>query len=227
MKNKNYGILNLKSIDNIIESKRFEMFNILKKNINETKINSLLDIGTTEENELKSSNFFVNKFAHIKEKKSISDQNIKDSIFSKILKKSITTDFQNEEIEDFKSDLVISSATIEHVGSYENQLKMITNIAALSKRYFFITTPNRFFPIDFHTKLPLIHMFPKSLHRKILLVLGLKDFAKEENLNLLDKTTINKLIKDQQNIKFEIKIFNVKLFGLTSNLLIFGEKKIT
>ena len=227
MKNKNYGILNLKSIDNIIESKRFEMFNILKKNINETKINSLLDIGTTEENELKSSNFFVNKFAYIKEKKSISDQNIKDSIFSKILKKSITTDFQNEEIEDFKSDLVISSATIEHVGSYENQLKMITNIAALSKRYFFITTPNRFFPIDFHTKLPLIHMFPKSLHRKILLVLGLKDFAKEENLNLLDKTTINKLIKDQQNIKFEIKIFNVKLFGLTSNLLIFGEKKIT
>ena len=114
--------------DNIIESKRFEMFNILKKNINETKINSLLDIGTTEENELKSSNFFVNKFAHIKEKKSISDQNIKDSIFSKILKKSFTTDFQNEEIEDFKSDLVISSATIEHVGSYENQLKIVPQV---------------------------------------------------------------------------------------------------
>ena len=64
--------------------------------------------------------------------------------------------------------MVISSATIEHVGSYDNQFKMIENIMKLTNKYFFITTPNRFFPIDFHTKIPFLHLLPKKIHRKIL-----------------------------------------------------------
>ena len=76
MKNKNYGILNLRIIDNIIENKRFEMLNILQKYINTSQINSFLDIGTTEDESLKSSNFFVKQFNYISTKKSISDQNI-------------------------------------------------------------------------------------------------------------------------------------------------------
>ena len=120
--------------------------------------------------------------------------------------------------------MVISSATIEHVGKYENQMKMLENIIKLTNKYFFITTPNRFFPIDFHTKLPIIHMLPKKIHRKILRLIKLDEYAEEENLNLLDENTVNKLINTQQNVFFKIRIFKVKLFGLTSNLLIFGEK---
>jgi dTDP-4-dehydrorhamnose 3,5-epimerase len=70
MKNKNYGILNLSFIDSIIEDKRLEMFNIIKDKINNNPIESFLDIGTTEEKKLKSSNFFVKKFDHIQIKKS-------------------------------------------------------------------------------------------------------------------------------------------------------------
>ena len=51
----------------------------------------------------------------------------------------------------------------------------------------FITTPNRFYPIDFHTKIPVIHWLPKNIHRLILKTLGLHFYANEENLNLLDK----------------------------------------
>ena len=69
--------------------------------------------------------------------------------------------------------------------------KMIENIMKLSNRYFLITTPYRFFPIDFHTKLPFLHMLPKSVHRKILFIIGLKEYAKEENLNLLDYSLLN------------------------------------
>ena len=224
MKEKNYGVLNFNFIDNIIKKKRLEMLNILNRNINRSNINSFLDIGTTEENELESSNFFVNNFNQVQVKKSISDQNIKNGNFKHFLRKSITTTFDESQIETYKSDLVISSATIEHVGSYDNQFKMIENIIKLTNRYFFITTPNRFFPIDFHTKLPLLHLLPKNLHRKILKLLGLAEYAKEENLNLLDKNIINKLINTQKNKLFKIRIFKVNLFGLTSNLLIFGEK---
>ena len=224
MKEKNYGILNFNFIDNIIKKKRSEMLNILNKNIKDNDIESFLDVGTTEENELESSNYFVKNFDKIKIKNSISDQEIKNNNFNKFLRKSITSDFLETEIENYKSDLVISSATIEHVGSYENQIKMLENIIKLTNKYFFITTPNRFFPIDFHTKLPIIHMLPKKIHRKILRFINLKEYAKEENLNLLDENTVNKLINTQQNATFKIRIFKVKLFGLTSNLLIFGEK---
>ncbi len=225
MKDKNYGILNLNFIDNIINNKRLEMLNILNRKVESNLIKSFLDIGTTEENELKSSNFFVKNFSHVVEKKSISDQDISNNIFSKILKKSITSDFSENEINEFKSDLVISSATIEHVGNFDNQVKMVKNIMTLSKKYFLITTPNRYFPIDFHTKIPFLHMLPKKGHRKILKMIGLKEYAKEENLNLLDRNEINQLIEAQEDKSFEIKIFKIKLFGLISNLLIFGEKK--
>ena len=57
MNNKNYGILNLKVIDNIIENKRNEMFELFKKKLSRVSVDSILDIGTTEENLLKSSNF--------------------------------------------------------------------------------------------------------------------------------------------------------------------------
>ena len=224
MKEKNYGIFNFDFIDKIIKKKRSEMLNILNKNIKDNDIESFLDVGTTEENELESSNYFVKNFYKIKIKNSISDQEIKNNNFNKFLRKSITSEFLETEIENYKSDLVISSATIEHVGSYENQIKMLENIIKLTNKYFFITTPNRFFPIDFHTKLPIIHMLPKKIHRKILSLINLKEYAEEENLNLLDENTINKLINTQQNATFKIRIFKVKLFGLTSNLLIFGEK---
>ena len=186
MKNKNYGIFNIELVDNLIEKKRAEMLDILNQNIEGNNINSFLDIGTTEETTLASSNYFLNKFQNIPIKKTISDQNINSEKLTRTLKKSITANFTNEEIIEFKSDLVISSATIEHVGNYDNQKKMIENILKLTKKFFLITTPNRFFPIDFHTKIPFIHMFPKSIHRKILNLVGLTEYAKEENLNLLD-----------------------------------------
>ena len=67
-------------------------------------------------------------------------------------------------------------------------------------------------------------MLPKKIHRKILRLINLNEYAEEENLNLLDENTVNELINSQQNVSFEIRIFKVKLFGLTSNLLIYGEK---
>ena len=56
-------------------------------------------------------------------------------MFDKILNKSITDDFEDEEINEFRSDLVISNAVIEHVGNFDNQIKMIKNIKKLTKNY--------------------------------------------------------------------------------------------
>ena len=210
--------------EKIIKNKRLEMFNLLKKKINIFKLKDLLDIGTTNDSDLKSSNIFCNMLEVVPIHKSISDQIIKNKRFKICSNKSITSNFTKKEISQLKSDLVISSATIEHVGSFKNQIKKINNMIKLSKKYIVITTPNRFFPIEVHTKLPLIHWLPKNIFRKILLLLGMSYFADEKNLNLLDKNDLH-IILSNFSKKINYKIYKIKFLGFVSNFFVIGELK--
>jgi ubiquinone/menaquinone biosynthesis C-methylase UbiE len=119
-------------------------------------------------------------------------------------------------------DYVISTATIEHVGSFKNQINFVKECFRVSKKKLFITTPNRFFPIDFHTRLPFIHWLPKHVHRKILTILNENFLNLEKNLNLLCKKSLIKICK-RINIQ-NYKIYSIKTFGLTSNLVLIISK---
>ena len=210
-----------KFTDKFVLNKRKEMATIINYELKNYDITDALDIGSTENEDLESSNFLIKNLDNIQYYKSISDQEIKDKFFSSSLRKSITGDFSVEEIDNFKSDLVISNATIEHVGSLENQKKMITNVIKLSKKFFILITPNRYHPIDFHTKLPLIHWLPKNLHRKLLNILNLNFFAKEENLNLMSESDLKKILLSHK-IK-DYKFFYIRLLGFKSNFIVIGK----
>ncbi len=210
-------------VNQIIKKKRKEMTKMINEYFKGTSINEALDIGTTNDMDYIHSNYLIKSLENVKVFKSISNQKISSSFFFKSLTKSITDDFTNEEIDQYKSDLVLSSATIEHVGSFANQLKMISNIVKLTKKNFVITTPNRYHPIDFHTQIPFIHWLPKKIHRKILSLIGLKFYSKEENLNLLSKTDLVSLLNNFSNIEYEIHY--ISLLGFRSNYLIFGTTK--
>ncbi len=92
----------------------------------------------------------------------------------------------------------------------------------ISKKFVFIQTPNRFYPIDFHTLLPFIHWLPKKYHRKILRYFGMKFYSLESNLNLLSVKEIKKICKFL-NLK-DFKIIRYKLFFMTSNLILVIKK---
>ena len=217
-----YSSGHTKFIDSVILKKRQEVLKIINSCIVNLDIYDALDIGTTKDVDNKSSNFIIKNLNNIKKFKSISDQNLNDNFFEKILKKSITKDYSSEETSTYKSDLVLSNATIEHVGNYNNQVQMVKNMNKLSKKVFIIITPNRYHPIDFHTKIPFIHMLPKLIHRKILNLFGYSFFAKEENLNLLSK---NDLIDHCKKLKIKnYKIIPYKLYFFTSNLLLVIQK---
>ncbi len=57
-------------------------------------------------------------------------------------------------------DVVYSNAVIEHVGDFAKQKQMATEIMRVSKRWF-VTTPNRWYPFEFHSRLPLVTWLPK------------------------------------------------------------------
>ena len=219
-----YSLNSFKLLDNIALKKRSEILDLIKKNIKKVKIHDVLDIGTTSDTLNRSSNFLINNFSHNKICKSISDQKIVSKIFFYAIQKSITNKLTRSEINKFSSDLVISNATIEHVGSQDNQYRMIKNIVLLTKKIFVIATPNRYHPIEFHTFIPLIHMLPKKVHRFLLKLFGLPYFAKEKNLNLLSKEDLVNLLYRFKG-KIDYSILYIKWFGIKSNFIVIGKKK--
>ena len=103
-----------------------KMINEYFKNIS---LNDALDIGTTNDMEYDHSNYLIKNLENIKIFKSISDQKITSSFFQKSLTKSIIDDFTNEEVDQFQSDLVLSSATIER--QIKNINKIFSDFEAL------------------------------------------------------------------------------------------------
>ena len=209
-------------IEKIVIKKREEMITIIKKNLSLKQIHSVTDIGTTQDDQHISSNYIVKNLGNFKEYKSISNQKIKSNFFSKCIQKSITDNFTKNEITNFKSDLVISNATIEHVGKFKKQIKMCENIIKLSSKYFVICTPNKYHPLEFHTKIPFLHFLPKKIYKKILKKIGLEFFSKEKNLNLLSKKKLINIMEKLKQPNYKIKSIN--LFFFKSNLILIGCK---
>lgn len=61
--------------------------------------------------------------------------------------------------EDKHFDIVYSNAVIEHLGNFERQKKMATEIMRVGKSWF-VTTPNRWYPFEFHLRLPFVTWLP-------------------------------------------------------------------
>jgi len=215
-----YTLNHTKLIEFILFKKRIELCEIINIFLKDYVIYDALDIGTTNDNNSESSNFLINNLKNISKYKSVSDQVIKNQMFDKILNKSITDDFEDEEINEFRSDLVISNAVLEHVGNFDNQIKMIKNIKKLTKKIFIIITPNRNHPIEFHTYLPLIHMLPKKIHRKILSLIKLGFFSKEENLNLLTEKELIFAFKSSKVENFSVD--HLRFLGFKSNIIAYA-----
>jgi len=210
-------------MNRIILKKRKEMLSIINQFYEKDELYDALDIGTTNDMEYYHSNYLIKNLKNIKTYKSISNQKIDSNFFTKTLKKSILEKFSIDEINNYSSDLVLSNATIEHVGNSANQLQMISNIITLTKKKFILITPNRYHPIDFHTQIPFIHWLPKKIHRKILSLIGLKFYSLEENLNLLSTTDLINFLNNFDNIEYKIQYIN--FLGFKSNCIIFGKVK--
>ena len=81
---------------------------------------------------------------------------------------------------DGEFDVVFSNAVIEHVGGRERQRLLVTEALRVG-RSVFLTTPNRQFPLEVHTRLPLVHWLPDRVSHGVYGVLG-KSSAKDLRL---------------------------------------------
>lgn len=65
-------------------------------------------------------------------------------------------------------DWVFSNAVIEHVGSWERQKLFANEVRRVARKGYFVTTPNRYFPIEPHTLLPFYQFLPSRLQRRVV-----------------------------------------------------------
>jgi SAM-dependent methyltransferase len=64
-------------------------------------------------------------------------------------------------------DVVFSNSVIEHVGDAESQARFARETMRVGRR-FWVQTPNRWFPLEQHVLLPLVHWLPRSWQRVLV-----------------------------------------------------------
>jgi hypothetical protein len=87
--------------------------------------------------------------------------------------------------DDNSFDIATSNAVLEHVGGYENQIHFVRELCRVAKRVF-ITVPNRFFPVEHHTAVPLAHYLDGTF-RVACHMTGKSHWTQEENLTLMTR----------------------------------------
>jgi hypothetical protein len=86
--------------------------------------------------------------------------------------------------DDGEFDIGYSNAVIEHVGTRENQRAFIAELCRIAKRTF-IVAPNRLFPVEHHTGLPLVNYLPLPIFRAVVKRTRFAYWAEEGHLNSL------------------------------------------
>jgi SAM-dependent methyltransferase len=89
-------------------------------------------------------------------------------------------------------DVCWSNAVLEHVGGADRQRLFLSEIARVARRAF-VTTPNRYFPVEVHTLTPLLHYLPKSLFDRYLKMTG-RSWAAGSYMHLLSERDLRHLL---------------------------------
>lgn len=85
-------------------------------------------------------------------------------------------------------DIACSNAVLEHVGGREQRIFLLKEHLRVA-RSVFITVPNRWFPIEHHTGLPLLHYSP-PMFRTLLRRTRFAHWTSRENLDFISKAQI-------------------------------------
>lgn len=183
---------------------------------------AVLDVGVTSDRTA-DSNFFEALYAHPQR---ITAVGLEDAAFLEELYpglRYVRADGRQLPFADGTFELVFCSAVIEHVGSRAEQLQLICELLRVAKRCV-ITTPNRWFPLEFHTLTPLLHWLPPRWFRAWLRWRGERFFCDEAHLNLLGAVDLRRLahkaLQQSGHADRRLRLQVIRLLGWPSNLVL-------
>jgi len=186
--------------------------NFFKPKIN-TKI---LDLGASEKECQEYGNIIEKKYPYPENITVLGIDNYKE--FPKKYPKVKIVKYNGDvfPFKDKKFDICWCNAVLEHVGNRDKQEKFLKEICRVAKAAF-VTTPNRFFPFEVHTKILLLHYLPKKVFDKLLIKLG-KRRATSEYLYLFGLNEIITLLRRCDIKRF--KIIKNRILGFVVDFVI-------
>ena len=95
-------------------------------------------------------------------------------------------------------DIVFSNSVIEHVGGVDEQRRMAEEVRRVG-RYYYIQTPNKYFPLEPHYFLPFFAFYPKWLKKIQLRLFYFSSSSKN--------FTINRAKNDEEADRLAERIF--------------------
>ncbi len=114
-------------------------------------------------------------------------------------------------------DIVHCNSVIEHVLAPEHRARLAAEIQRVGKRWF-VQTPNRYFPIEPHTRLPFAQWLPRSWVKRWLPYMGrIWGYTDDLGWRLLDSREFKGLFPGSRLIR-------ERWAGLTKSLVVIGSK---
>jgi ubiquinone/menaquinone biosynthesis C-methylase UbiE len=215
-----------RAIDKTLYRIRKEIVELFVMEFSPLETDRVLDVGISGEDHA-SANIFEKHYPHTHRITAAGMDHHKEleKIYPGL--RFVRADGRALSLHDRSFDYVFSHAVIEHVGSQDQQTQFMKEAFRVSRKGVFITTPNRWHPIETHVGLPFLHYFPSGLCHSLYKVLGKSFYGTERNLHLLSRRTFRALwARALPGPDWESSIKAVKWLGASSNLILIAKRQV-
>lgn len=113
-------------------------------------------------------------------------------------------------------EIAIANAVLEHVGGFAQQLSFVLEMARIARQVF-ITVPNRRFPVEDHTAIPLLHLWGSTFWFACRL-LGKDKWTRESELVLMTRTSLARLAPSGMHVR--VSYTGLAMGPFSSNLFL-------
>ncbi len=154
---------------------RAQKFELFLETMQPTAGTAVLDLGVTDvgagQGEYSSDNFFESLYPWPERITGVGITSLQrfSAAFPRVT--AVTADGRDLPFLDDHFEIGFSNAVVEHVGRRADQERFIAELCRVSRRVY-VTTPNRWFPIEVHTLLPVVHWLPRGPRDAVLSALG-------------------------------------------------------
>jgi len=162
---------------------------------------TILDVGYTEKEFSPTDNYIEKHYPYPENITALGVSECDEFCHRYPKVRALTYDGVSFPFADRSFDVCWSNAVIEHVGNYEQQLHFLRENVRVS-RIAFVTTPNRLFPIEVHTRTPILHMLPKRVFDAFLRGTG-RGWAAGDYMHLLSERQLRRLL-DRAGARYSV-----------------------